>query len=268
MDKKLIAICIITAAIVLLTGFSSALASPKTNLFEIQNNLVTIEVNYLLGRQSRQTCSTVTVSEAEEIRHYLIELHDALERNDGQAISTYKALLKEKGIFLDNYQKVNSNTHGFALLEQTTSPSYINSQAGENISNTFCYFNAIGEGLVAWWLALLVLEGIIHLLKNTSSLIVALILFLTFLPFFVLTMLFTNLIPFRILAPSGVLSLKNGTVSAFGLNGFQRVTVGPEAYGVNLSGFTGITINIPPINNRTSFLFLSGLALKAEGKPT
>jgi hypothetical protein len=265
MNKKIVFVSVVTAVIILLTGFTPALASNKDNLIEIKNDLVTIEVNHYLGRQPKQVRTTVTASEAEEIRQYLIELYNAQERNDRQAISTYEALLNEKGIFGESYQKFYSNNDGMTLIEKTKLPRFPSSLAGENISNRFCYFNAIGEGLILWWLGLQVWEGIVKIITNQSSILAALILLLIFLPLLVLTMLITNLIPFRILAPTGAMSLKNGTISCLGLNGFQRVKVGAEAYGVNLSWFTGITINIPPINNRTAFLFVSGFALKAEG---
>ena len=266
MKKKLITISLLIAIVLVCTGFSPALASPKNTSLEIQNTLVPIEVNYLLGRQHKQTRTFVSESEAEEIRQYLIELRTALEQNDQQAIKKYEILLKEKGIFTDDNQNILLNIDRVTLLQKRMQPTIFTSQAGDNISNNLCYFNAIGEGLVAWWLAIQVWEGIVNMIKNQSSAIAAIILLLIFLPFFVLTMLITNLIPFRILAPAGVLAVKNGTVSAIGLNGAQKVTVGPEGYGVNLSGFTGITINIAPINNRSSFLFVSGIALKAEGK--
>jgi hypothetical protein len=266
MKKKLITISLLIAIVFVITGFSPALASPNNTPLEIQKNFVPIEVDYLLGRQHKQTRTFVSESEAEEIRQYLIELHSALEQKDQQAIAKYETLLKEKGIFTDNNQKIFLNNDLTMLLQKRTHPTIFTSPAGDNISNNLCYFNAIGEGLIAWWLAIQVWEGIANILNNQSSVIAALILLLVFLPIFLLTMIITNLIPFRILAPAGVLALKNGTVSAIGLNGAQKITVGPEGYGVNLSGFTGITINIPPMNNRSSFLFVSGLALKAEGK--
>jgi hypothetical protein len=266
MKKKLIVLSVLLALLLVFTGFSPALASTNNKSLEIKNNLVPIEVNYLLGRHHKQTRTFVSESEAEEIRQYLIELRTALEQNDQQAIKQYEILLKEKGIIIDAAQASFPHTLGVTLLQKRAQPTIFTSQTGDNISNNLCYFNAIGEGLVAWWLAIQVWEGIVNMIDNQSSVIAALILLLVFLPFFVLTMVITNLIPFRILAPAGVLSVKNGTVSAIGINGAQKVTVGPEGYGVNLSGFTGITINIAPMNNRSSFLFVSGIALKAEGK--
>ena len=222
-------------------------------------------MNHYLGRQPEQIRTTVTASEAEEIRFYLTELYKAQERSDDQAISKYESLLNEKGIFGDQYQKIISKNAARSLIETIHYPFQFTSAAGENISNRFCYFNAIGEGVVLWWLGLQVWEGITKIIKNASNFFEAFILFLVFLPFLVLTMVFSNLIPFRILAPIGALALKNGTISCVGLNGFQKVSVGAEAYEVNLSWFTGITINFLPTNNRTAFLFVSGMALKAEG---
>ena len=265
MNKKIISLSILTATIILLTGFTPALASPKSNLSTIKNELVTIEVNHYLGRQPTQIRTTVTASEAEEIRYYCIELFKAQERNDYQAISKYETLLNEKGIFGEHYQQFSTNTKGITILEKTNLPDYFTNLAGDNISNRFCYINAIGEGLVMWWLALAFWQAIAKAIQNASNPITAFILLLVLLPLGITVMLLTNLIPFRILAPTGAFALKNGTISCLGLNGFQRVKVGAEGYGVNLTGFTGITLNIPPINNRTAFLFISGFALKAEG---
>jgi hypothetical protein len=265
MNKKIISLSILTATIILLTGFTPALASNKNNLTSIKSELVTIEVNHYLGRQPKQVRTTITASEAEEIRYYCIELYKAQERNDYQAILKYETLLNEKGIFGEHYRQFSTNTQGITLLEKTNLPDYFTNLAGDNISNRFCYINAIGEGLVMWWLAQAFWQAIVNALKNVSNPIAALILLLALLPLAITVMLLTNLIPFRILAPTGAFALKNGTISCLGLNGFQRVKVGAEAYGVNLSGFTGLTINIPPINNRTAFLFISGFALKAEG---
>ena len=266
MNKKIVFVSVATAVIILLTGFTPALASNKDNFIEIKNDLVTIEVNHYLGRQPKQLRTTVTASEAEEIRQYLIELYNAQERNDRQSISTYEALLNEKGIFGESYQKFYSNNDGLTLIEKTKLPRFPSSLAGENISNRFCYFNAIGEGIMLWWLGLAFVQAIVKAVENVSNPIGAIILLIILLPLLVLTMLLTDLIPFRILAPTGAMSLRNGTISCLGLNGFQREKVGVEGYGVNLSWFTGITINIPPINNHTAFLFVSGFALKAEGQ--
>jgi len=265
MNKKIVPLSIAAAVVILLAGCTHALATPEDNLIAMKNEFVTIEVNQYLGRQSQPIRTMVTASDAEQIRFYLTELYTAQERNDRAAIVTYETLLKEKGIFGKNYYGFSSNVNGMTLLEKTRFTSRLPSLAGENISNRLCYFNAIGEGAMLWWVGLAFVQGLVDAINNVSNPLGAIILYIILLPFIVLTMLFTDLIPFRIFSPTGLIALKNGTISARGANGIQRVTVGAESYGVNLSGFTGITINIPPINNRSSFLFVSGFALKAEG---
>lgn len=267
MNKKIISLSLLTAVVILLAGCTPALASPENNLLAMKNDLVTIEVNHYLGRQPQQIHTTVTVGEAEQIRLYLTELYNAQERNDRAAILTYESLLNEKGIFGEQYHSISSNINGITLLEKTKFSHYVPHLAGENISNNLCYFNAIGEGAMLWWIGLAFVQELVDAINNVSNPIGAVILYIILLPLIVLTILLTDLIPFRIFSPSGAISLRNGTISATGANGRQKVTVGEEGYGVNLSGFTGITINIPPINTHKSFLFVSGFALKAEGQP-
>jgi hypothetical protein len=266
MDKKIISLSIVIAIVILLAGCIPALASPENNLLAMKNDLVTIEVNHYLGRHIQKIQTTVTASDAEQIRLYLTELYKAQERNDHAAIATYESLLNQKGIFGEKYQSLSSNINGITLQEKTRLSNYFPNIADENISNSLCFFNAIGEGGMLWWIGLTFVQKLVDAINNVSNPIGAVILLIILLPLIVLTMLLTDLIPFRIFAPTGIISLRNGTISALGANGRQRVTVGNESYAVNLSGFTGITINIPPINNRKSFLFISGFAVKAEGQ--
>ncbi|HIG99081.1 MAG TPA: hypothetical protein HA258_00730 [Thermoplasmata archaeon] len=266
MDKKIISLSIFSAVVILLAGCTPALASSENNMFAVKTERINIEVNHYLGRQTERNQLTVTADEAEQIRFYLTELYNAQQRNDRAAIATYESLLYEKGLFGVLHPRFSLDINGRALLEKAGFSSSTLSMADENISNSMCYFNAIGEGAMLWWIGLAFVQQLIDAINNVSNPIGAVILYIILLPFIVFTMLFTDLIPLRIFSPSGVIALKNGTVSARGANGFQKLTVGEESYGVNLSGFTGITINIPPINNHKSFLFVSGFALKAEGK--
>ncbi len=267
MNNKIISLSIFTAVVILLTGCTPALASPDNNLLAMKNDLVTIEVNHYLGRHIQKTQTTVTANDAEQIRLYLTELYKAQERNDIVAISKYEALLNDKGIFGEQFHCFSSNINGIDSIGKTKLSNYFPNIADDNISNSLCFFNAIGEGGMLWWIGLTFIQKLVDAITNVSNPIGAVILLIILLPLILLTMLMTDLIPFRIFAPTGIISLKNGTISALGANGRQKVIVGAESYGVNLSGFTGITINIPPINNRRSFLFVSGFALKAEGQP-
>lgn len=267
MDKKIVIFSVCVTVLVLFTSLTPVLASKNDNILAIKNNLVTIEVNKYLGTQPEQIHTTVTAAEAEQIKQYLVALHDALEKNDKNAISHYEALLNEKGIFGNRYQHFLTNDKGMALIEKTTLPQRLLRLADDNISNMLCYFNAIGEGILVFPFALLFLQAVIKAIQNVSNPIGQLILLLALLPLAILVILLTDLIPFRIAMPNGAIALTNGTISCLGLNGFQRVVVGTESYGVNISWFTGITISILPINDHKPFVFVSGIALKAEGQP-
>jgi hypothetical protein len=265
MKKKIVMASLFMGMLILLTAFSPVLASKNNNLRTLTNDLVTIEVNRYLGRKPDPTCIRVTSAEAEQIKQDLTALYDAQQRNDRNAITKYEALLNEKGIFGNSYQKFYANDNRMTLLEKTR---YLQSPLGDmgsNISNSMCYFNAIGEGIMLWWLGLQVWNGIVHAIQNVSNPLAALILLIALLPLLVLTLVITDLIPFRILAPYGSIALQNGTISSTGTEGHKKVDVGATPCDVNLSGFTGITINIPSSNNNKPFLFVSGFALSVEG---
>jgi len=260
MKRKIVLIATIVAMLIVLGSLSPSICSKDIET-------VTIEVNRFYGKESKPIHTEVALAEAEEIEQILINLNQAIENNDEQAISQYEAILNEKGIFGETHQKFFSNNKYSEAMEKTNLAKYtkyFQNKNGDNISNYMCYFNAIGEGLMLWWLGLKVWAAIVSAIQNVSNPIAAFILFLALLPFLVLTMLLTNLIPFRILAPSGVIALQNGSMSSLGLNGFKRLKVGADPVGVNLSWFTGITINIPPINGRKSFLFVSGIAVEVK----
>lgn len=260
MKRKIVFITTIVAMLIVLGSLSPSICSKDIET-------VAIEVNRYYGKEPETIRTEVTIAEAKEIEQILINLNQAIENNDEQAISQYEAILNEKGIFGETHQKFFSNNKYYETMEKTNLAKYtkyFQNKNGDDISNYFCYFNAIGEGLMLWWLGLKVWAAIISAIQNVSNPIAAFILFLALLPFLVLTMLLTNLIPFRILAPNGVISLKNGSISSLGLKGLKSLKVGAEAVGVNLSWFTGITINIPPINDRKAFLFISGIAVEVK----
>jgi hypothetical protein len=115
-------------------------------------------------------------------------------------------------------------------------------------------------------LAMKFVEAMEAVIDNATSVIEAFVLLLVLLPFFVIIYLLTHLIPFRILMPYGAVTLKNGSMSSVGLQGFKRVVVGDEYYTVNVSWFTGITLNFIGPETLAGFLFMSGVA--AEVKET
>jgi len=62
-------------------------------------------------------------------------------------------------------------------------------------------------------------ESIVEIVSNASSPLAGLILLLALLPLLVMVMLFTHLIPFRILMSRGVVLMNQGSISSLGLNG-------------------------------------------------
>jgi len=252
MKKKIVCVsAIVIGMLIILGGISSAVCSKDINT-------ITVEVNRYYGKNPETIYTDVTLEEAEEIKQILINLNIAIKQNNEEAISHYESILNEKGIFGEKHQKFYSNNQYTETMKKTNLNKYIKyfgSTNADNISNSLCYLNAIGEGVVLWWLSLQVWEGIVEILKNASSPLAALILFLTFVPLLVLVIVLTNLIPFRILAPRGAMALKNGTISSLGLKGLKRLSVGEDSVEVNISGFTGITVNLG-----SSFLFVSGIA--------
>jgi len=257
MKEKIVCISTILVTTLIVLG------SLSPHVYSKDIDTVTIEVNRYYGRKPETIYTDVSIEEAEEIKQILINLNKAIENNDEEAISYYEKILNEKGIFEENHQKFFSNKKYSETMEKTNLAKYkryFGTRNGDNISNYMCYFNAIGgEGLMLWWFGLKVWQGIMDAIKNVSNPIAAFILFLALLPFLVLILLLTDLLPFRILSPNGIITLKNGTISSLGLKGLKRCKVGVDPVEVNISWFTGITINIP-----TSFIFISGIALEVK----
>jgi len=252
MKKKIICLSAIIIGMLIIFGSLSPAVCSK------DIDTITIEVNRYYEKNSETIYTDINLEESEEIKQILINLNIAIKQNDEEAISQYEKILNEKGIFGEKNQKFYSNNQFTETLKKTNLDKYtkyFGSTNVDNISNSLCYFNAIGEGIVLWWLSLQLWEGIIEALKNVSNPIAAFILFLALVPFLYFVILLTNLIPFRILAPRGAMALRNGSISSLGLKGLKRLSVGEDSVEVNISGFTGVTVNLG-----TSFLFISGIA--------
>lgn len=230
-----------------------------------RNKIVTIEVNKYLGEKPEQILMEVSEEEAREIEQLLFELHDAIERNDKASISKYENILNKRGIFGDEYYEFYSQDEFLEMVETPENSELVkrfDQAQGDDISNYVCYYHAAGKGTMVFTLGLRVLQAIIEAVNNASSFLEALILLIALMPFYVLIALMTHLIPFRILLPIGVILMESGKMFSLGLSGFKSVTVEGEPYNVNISWFTGLTVNIPFSEN--PFLFVSGVAFKVE----
>ena len=261
MKKKIgfLSVCIVV--VILLAGTSPVIGSLDKKQIE-ENQKIIVEVNNFLAGRSKPIFTELSYEEAEELKEILIDLNRAIEENDEISISIYEKILNERGFFGKEYQKISSRNSIFEQIKSQNYPSFLKELEplnGDNISNTLCFFNAIGKGIIVFPLGLKIWESIIEIVTNASNPLAALILLLVFLPILILVMLFTHLIPFRILMSRGVVLMNSGSISSIGLNGLKRLKV-TEQVGVNLSWFTGITFNIPFTNN--SFCWVSGFAAK------
>ena len=252
------------AAIVVLAGFSSVVGSSDIETL-VENSTVTIEVNKYMGKRPEQILTEVSEGEAKEIEQLLLELYDAIERNDKTAISEYQNTLNKKGIFGDENYKFYSQDEFLEMVDISKNSQLfdrLDKMQGDDISNYVCYYHAAGKGIMEFTIGIRILQAIIEAASNASSFLEALVILLALLPFYVVISLMTHLIPFRILMPIGVIIMDSGKMFSLGLGGFKSVTVEGEQYTVNVSGFTGITISIPFSEN--PFLFVSGVAFKVE----
>ncbi|MFO7676982.1 MAG: hypothetical protein R6V50_01160 [Thermoplasmatota archaeon] len=264
MKGKIIICSVFVVFILLLTGFSPALASTKDDMIALKTNLVPIQVNYYGQRKPEQVQTMVTIAEAEEIKQTLIALHEAVEKNDHSAILYYENKINEKNIFGERFQQFNIVDNEISRPKRILVDRYGSTLTDDNISNVNCYLNVIGEGAALWGFAYRFYENILRIIRNASSAIEAFVLLIIFLPFLALAILFSSLIPIRIFSPNGTISLKNGTIITRGALGNKRVDVGPDSFNVDVSLFTGISINIPGSEKRNSFLFVSGFAAQVN----
>ena len=244
----------------MLAVFSPTIISKDIEINKINNNIL-IEFNQYNGRNKTPIISEVSPHEAEEIKQILIKLNTAIENNDEETISNCEKILNEEGIFGNSYQKFYSNEE---FLEKFDATKYSRlsknmKSADDDISNYMCYFNAIGQGTIHFTLGIKMLEAIIRVVENTSSPLAGLILLLALLPFYAVVFLFTHLIPFRIMMPYGIVTVDGGTISSLGTMGSKKLTIDAEPVNVNVSWFTGITLNI---GTEEAFLFMSGLAVE------
>lgn len=266
MKKKIVILSAIVAILIVIGGFSPTIVSKDLKMSSRSETIIA-EVNRYYGFDSEPIYTELTLEEAEEIKQILINLNEAIENNDEEAIDQYEVILNEKGLFGDEYQEFFSYNTYSEKMKSARFPDlekYLGDQNGDNVSNFMCYFNAIGKGIMIFTLGLRVWEAIIKAVENVSNPIGKIILFLALVPFFILIVALTHIIPFRILMSVGHIQMKDGRISSLGLMGFKDVKVeeGDPIVKVNVSWFTGITFNLPFGEN--PFLFTSGIALRVE----
>ena len=263
-------ICLILTTILIGASISTPINARDLEIPEILNNeTLTIETNLYNSRVPKKLLTECTESEILEIIDTLENLNQAIEESNEEEIQNCQEILKEKGLFGKYKYDFFSNeefTETYDTYSQGRFSNYQENTLNGDLDNMFCYFNAIGEGIMVSQLGIKAFEAFQRIVSNASGFLEAFILTLIFLPFVLVIMVLTGLIPFRILMPEGLVYMEDGRLSTLGINGFKRVTVedGDPPVSVNLSFFTGLSISIPgnADTGRKAFTFVSGPAIR------
>jgi len=260
MKKNLMIASCFCVTVLALAGCTPALASqPLTST----KSTVPIEVIRYAGKNQVSTIATVSSVDAWQIEQCLIELYNAQQQNDRTTIAHCISVLNSKGI------AINAQDRSFLTPERII--QFYGKTSGHNafmddVTNQACLFTAIGEGMLFGAFALKIIQAVSDAIRNQTTVLGALIVLIILLPLLLLAVLINAIIPIRIMMPVGTLVLANGTVSTIGTLGVKKMKVNATQIQVNVSWFTGITINIPKLRNESKpFCFVSGFAAKVEG---
>lgn len=249
-------------AIIILAGFTPALAS---NPHAAQTALVPIEVTQYFGNGPEASRIMVTQEKADQIQALATKLSLAIDDRDMKTAADCVSALKDLGVavgpaflpLLKSQDKLSRLPIHLPL--GTMGPD-------ENLTNSNCILKAIGNGMMLGPMAENFIKSIAKTLNNQSNWLGAIILLIILLPFIALFILGNVFIPFRLLMSHGVLFMKNGTITTKGAEGNKVVEVGAKSAQVNVTLFTGITLQIIPFNtNRSGFCFIYGHAGTTEG---
>lgn len=267
MKRKILLLSALVAILIILGGLSPSICSKDIKPIQINNetDTVTVEVNKYYGRQPVTIETELTLEEVKQLEVILKQLDEAMENNDEATIKKCESIINEKGIFGDEYEEFYSHdaiSNKMQLKGLSRYSKYLQ-QNGDNLSNLLCYFHAAGEGMLFFWVEISILQSIYNAIQNASSFIEAFIILFALLPFYVLGLIMTHIIPFRILMPKGIVRMDDGKITSIGLKGFKKaIAQDNESIMVNVSLMTGITISWP-VNNQ-SFLFVSGFAARVS----
>jgi len=250
-------LCFGVASLFVLISFFPAVSADN----DLNNHKANLEI-YKVGISGiKEISKAIDYEKAVKLKNLLLLLDEALERGDIETVNNYKKEIEKLGVLDEEDLKVATLTGRF-------SPE---SQIGDNISNTLCYFHAVGYGNLYFPIILKIIDFINDAIKNASSPLVAIGIIIALLAIFAPIIIASYLIPFRIAMPIGVVRMEEGKIWSFGLKGFKKIIV--EEYNpvsVNVSWFTGITLHLSMSrgDRNESFLFMSGLAAHVEESKT
>lgn len=245
--------CVLIIVVTISASFSTTLGS---NTLEKNNNLM-IETRYYDNNLMKKNYCELDETELDYLKECLINLNDAYITDDVASIQKYETILYEKGI-------LNKKPNRFSfddkfLKNNPILKHFTNQHPDENISNSFCYVNAAGDGLMIFTIGALLTIPTIILINIFGGQILSLLI-----PIYLVILILTHLIPFRIMLPIGLITMDSGKITTVGTSGTQNMDVEYPSAQLQLAGFTGVTINIPS-NNTSGFLFVAGVSIIAKG---
>lgn len=232
MMKKL---AVLMTAVLIVSATYSMIAQSR----ETVKKCVDVEIYQITASVARKIVKRISVQDAEQLKNIILEWSGAPDVKDVDS-------LKEKGLFWI----YDILPHGLS--------------SNDNISNSLCYFHAIGKGEVVLPIIFKIIEKINESLENITSLIGAMIVIIVMFALYAPLILIAYLIPFKLLAPVIQIKMDEGKMWTRGVEGFKKVEVsGNNSVSVKLRGFTGLVINIPSEDEK-GFFFVSGFAASVK----
>lgn len=263
MRDKTNLISILIAILIILTGFTSAISSYQTD-----EKKITIETNLYLGTHIKKTTIELSEEEFTNLKNTLQKINNILDPINEEDIQKFEDMVLEKGLL---------DKKDFRLISYMRKiPTYFTNQklvnSEDNISNSFCYYHASGNGFIYFPIEESVIDWIREKAEQQENPLAGFVLAILLIVFvYVPVLLFTHLIPLRILLSHAGIEVNNGAMWSRGTQGYKRAEPDSDPVRALVKFFTGITISAPPINrddsqdnDKVGFLFMSGFAFSVE----
>jgi hypothetical protein len=268
MNKKIIMFSISSTILLILISFAPIVISQNYD-FE---KTIKVQIKKFSDTTIEDDSINLDYESAVELKNVLEELNKAIEERNYQKISEYEEILKDKGIIDRNYKiPLASDKENTKTLDDKNLPASIkkiqkileNDEEGKY--NALCYVHATGQGTLIFTIGLILGILFFVLLSKFGFGVISVLI-----PFYIMVMVATHVIPLRIMLPIGSVSLKQGSISSIGLGGYGKLTTDNNSIQTTLVGFTGLTIHIPFGDSEESdlggFLFVSGFSAIAYSK--
>ncbi len=258
MNKKIVMFSISSTILLILITFAPIVISQNYDLEK------TIKVHIKKFNEVAVYDNSIDLDyeSAVELKTILEGLNIAIEAQNYKKISEYQDILRDKGIIERNYQlPVLSEKDNIKFNENL--PLYVKNiqeilnDEEEGKYNALSYVHATGQGMMIFTIGAILSILFFALLSLFGLGIISVLI-----PFYIMVMVATHVIPFRFMLPIGSITLRQGSISTLGLGGYEKMTTDNNSVQTTLLGFTGITINIPfgEESDLGGFLFVSGFS--------